>query len=235
MALSPDSCGIVADFGMWLAQPGRPAQDTERMIDVLGTLLDLRVACLQLDDPTRWRAGDLDALLETLVPAHVALPRDDTVKLVVPALRLFLEFLGDRGRVHPDSDGHAELCGVLARHEGELPARMADPARWGSAKKLFVAGYATGPGRGRALPAIRLPDERELARAASVAPSFAAALALARWVGRGRPVTATGVLRLAPPPRPRCSWASARRSRAPGARATWNRCTTSGRSRARPG
>ncbi|GCE00076.1 hypothetical protein EHYA_07801 [Embleya hyalina] len=168
------------------------------MIDVLGTLLDLRVACLRLDDHTRWRAGDLNALLETLVPAHVALPREDTVALVVPALRLFLEFLREQGPLHPDSDRLVPLFEVLDRHEGELPARMADSRRWGSAKKLFVAGYATGPGRGRALPAVRLPDERELARAASAAPSFAAALTLARWVGRGRPVTATGVLRLAP-------------------------------------
>ncbi|MFI6978177.1 hypothetical protein ACIBSV_06230 [Embleya sp. NPDC050154] len=198
MALSPDSCGIVADFGTWLARAGRPARDAERMIDVLGTLLDLRVACLRLDDHTRWRAGDLNALLETLVPAHVALPRDDTVGLVVPALRLFLEFLRERGPLHPDSDRLDPMLAVLDRHEGELPARMADSTCWGSAKKLFVAGYATGPGRGRALPAVRLPDERELARAASTAPSFAAALTLARWVGRGRPVTATGVLRLAP-------------------------------------
>ncbi|WP_406298911.1 hypothetical protein OG948_26895 [Embleya sp. NBC_00888] len=198
MALSPDSCGIVADFGTWLARAGRPARDAERMIDVLGTLLDLRVACLRLDDHTRWRAGDLNALLETLVPAHVALPRDDTVGLVVPALRLFLEFLRERGPLHPDSDRLDPMFAVLDRHEGELPARMADSTCWGSAKKLFVAGYATGPGRGRALPAVRLPDERELARAASTAPSFAAALTLARWVGRGRPVTATGVLRLAP-------------------------------------
>lgn len=168
------------------------------MIDVLGTLLDLRVACLRLDDHTHWRAGDLNALLETLVPAHVALPRDDTVGLVVPALRLFLEFLRERGPLHPDSDRLDPMFAVLDRHEGELPARMADSTCWGSAKKLFVAGYATGPGRGRALPAVRLPDERELARAASTAPSFAAALTLARWVGRGRPVTATGVLRLAP-------------------------------------
>ncbi|MFE5333123.1 hypothetical protein ACFRCG_42745 [Embleya sp. NPDC056575] len=198
MALSPDSCGIVADFGAWLARVGRPARDVERMVDVLGTLLDLRVACLRLDDHTRWRAGDLNALLETLVPAHVALPREDTVALVVPALRLFLEFLREQGPLHPDSDRLVPLFEVLDRHEDELPARMADSRRWGSAKKLFVAGYATGPGRGRALPAVRLPDERELARAASAAPSFAAALTLARWVGRGRPVTATGVLRLAP-------------------------------------
>ncbi|MGW9205437.1 hypothetical protein ACWGR4_00415 [Embleya sp. NPDC055664] len=198
MALSPDSCGIVADFGTWLARVGRPARDAERMVDVLGTLLDLRVACLRLDDHTRWRAGDLNALLETLVPAHVALPREDTVALVVPALRLFLEFLREQGPLHPDSDRLVPLFEVLDRHEDELPARMADSRRWGSAKKLFVAGYATGPGRGRALPAVRLPDERELARAASAAPSFAAALTLARWVGRGRPVTATGVLRLAP-------------------------------------
>ncbi|MFI6583837.1 hypothetical protein [Embleya sp. NPDC050493] len=198
MALSPDSCGIVADFGTWLARAGRPAPDAERMIDVLGTLLDLRVACLRLDDHTRWRAGDLNSLLETLVPAHVALPREDTVGLVVPALRLFLEFLRERGPLHPDSDRLDPLLAVLDRHEGELPARMADSTCWGSAKKLFVAGYATGPGRGRALPAVRLPDERELARAASAAPSFAAALTLARWVGRGRPVTATGVLRRAP-------------------------------------
>ncbi|MFE2872038.1 hypothetical protein ACFXJ9_37835, partial [Embleya sp. NPDC059259] len=198
MALSPDSCGIVADFGTWLARAGRPAPDTERMIDVVGTLLDLRVACLRLDDHTRWRAGDLNALLETLVPAHVALPRADTVGLVVPALRLFLEFLRERGPLHPDSDRLDPLLAVLERHEAELPARMADSTCWGSAKKLFVAGYATGPGRGRALPAVRLPDERELARAASAAPSFAAALTLARWVGRGRPVTATGVLRRVP-------------------------------------
>ncbi|OPC80629.1 hypothetical protein B4N89_06345 [Embleya scabrispora] len=188
----------MADFGTWLARVGRPASDAERMIDVLGTLLDLRVACLRLDDHTRWRAGDLNALLETLVPAHVALPREDTVALVVPALRLFLEFLREQGPLHPDSDRLVPMLEVLDRHEGELPARMADSRRWGSAKKLFVAGYATGPGRGRALPAVRLPDERELARAASAAPLFAAALTLARWVGRGRPVTATGVLRLAP-------------------------------------
>ncbi|MGC0420235.1 hypothetical protein [Embleya sp. AB8] len=198
MALSPDSCGIVADFGTWLARAGRSARDAERMIDVLGTLLDLRVACLRLDDHTRWRAGDLNTLLETLVPAHVALPRDDTVVLVVPALRLFLEFLRERGSLHQDTDRLDPLSAVLDRHEDELPARMADATCWGSAKKLFVAGYATGAGRGRALPAVRLPDERELARAASTAPSFAAALTLARWVGRGRPVTATGVLRLAP-------------------------------------
>ncbi|MET7297657.1 hypothetical protein [Embleya sp. NPDC005575] len=194
MALSPDSCGIVADFGTWLARAGRSAPDAERMIDVVGTVLDLRVACLRLDDHTRWRAGDLNVLLETLVPAHVALPREDTVGLVVPALRLFLEFLRECGPLHPDSDRLDPLLAVLDRHEGELPARMADSTCWGSAKKLFVAGFATGPGRGRALPAVRLPDERELARAASMAPSFAAALTLARWVGRGRPVTATGVL-----------------------------------------
>ncbi len=184
----------MADFGTWLSRAGRPAPDAERMIDVVGTLLDLRVACLRIDDHTHWRAGDLNALLETLVPAHVALPREETVGLVVPALRLFLEFLRERGPLHPDSDRLDPLLAVLDRHEGELPARMADSTCWGSAKKLFVAGYATGFGRGRALPAVRLPDERELARAASAAPSFAAALTLARWVGRGRPVTATGVL-----------------------------------------
>src|SRR4051812_27740634 len=84
-------------FTAWAATRGHAA-DGER----IAVLLRGRAEALERPDPTRWRSGDVhDLLMNQIVPQQV-----DAYALAehgLRALRDYLRFLDETGRLHPAS------------------------------------------------------------------------------------------------------------------------------------
>lgn len=135
----PANVRAVRDFEIWSEQEGRPTACT----DCLGSLLEGRAAYLGRKDPTRWRRGDVRALLYEL-----AVPRlsevCDLVAHTVPAIDAYLSFLDDTDRLHPGSAAVRFLRQELVQHVDGFPAAMADRSRFRMAKTLYRAMLADG-------------------------------------------------------------------------------------------
>lgn len=85
----------------------------------------------------------------------------------------------------PDQDG---------AESADLVSEVLDPAM-GVPPVMGVPPLERSRDRGRVAPAIRLPDDAELARQVRGVEHFMAAVRLGRWCGAGRELTPKGVLR----------------------------------------
>jgi hypothetical protein len=136
---------IVEDFTAWAAAraivPGGAAGAEWR--DRIAILLRCRADAFDRPDPTRWRSGDVHALLMD----HVAVRQVDAWGLAehgLDSVRDYLRFLDDTGRLHPGSARPAALFKELDRLAVKFPAAMADSTRWGLAKRIFTAMLRDG-------------------------------------------------------------------------------------------
>jgi len=130
----------VRHFQAWCEQSGQAAQVCA---DCLSALLEGRAAYLDRPDPTRWRRGDVRALLYDLAVPRLS-EQCDLIAHTVATLDAFLVFLDRTGRMHPGSTAARHLRQELAQHAGGFPAAMADRSRCRMAKTLYQAMIADG-------------------------------------------------------------------------------------------
>ncbi len=145
----------VSDFTQWAADLHLlPASaDAEKQWrQRIAILLDGRADFLNKPDPTLWKSGDVHELLMV----HVVTRQFDTWDLAErapSAVREFLCFLDQTGRLHPASTRVRTLLKELDRLAPNFPAAMADSSRWRLAKRVFTAMVSDG---------VQLEDEAEV-------------------------------------------------------------------------
>jgi len=148
---------VLKDFAQWATErdqvPGAP-DAAKRWRERIEILIDGRADYLGKPDPTLWKIGDV---LELLM-VHVVTRQFDAWNLAEQApaaVREFLRFLDETGRLHPASTRAATLLKELDRLAPRFPAAMADPSRWRLAKRVFTAMTADG---------VPLDDDAEIDR-----------------------------------------------------------------------
>jgi hypothetical protein len=92
---------------------------------------------------TRWRTGDLDAVLLELFPAKVIV-EDADLDDIVPDTATFVRFLADTGLLDPASDQPAELYARIERIGRRFQRRMADRRRYKPGKRFWLAAAEAG-------------------------------------------------------------------------------------------
>ncbi|PWJ55641.1 hypothetical protein SAMN06264364_1023 [Quadrisphaera granulorum] len=105
--------------------------------DCLWELLDGRRVHLHADNPRRWRAGDVRAVLE--LTATRLVDYCDLPAHAVPALRAYLDDLSTRDTLHPGSARPAALQKELDREGETFPEAITDRSRWMLAKTIYAA------------------------------------------------------------------------------------------------
>jgi hypothetical protein len=138
----PSDVRIARLFRAWREQVDQPAGVCG---ECLGALLEGRAAYLDRPDPTRWRRGDVRALLYDLAVPRLS-QQCDLVAHTVPTVEAFLRFLDQTGRLHPGSTAVRHLQQELAHQAGGFPAAMADRSRWRMAKTLYQTMIVDGVG-----------------------------------------------------------------------------------------
>jgi hypothetical protein len=133
----------VRDFEVWSEAGGQPGDRPEICVDCLEALLEGRATYLGAKDPTRWRRGDVRALLYELAVPRLS-EQCDLSAHTVPAVDAYLEFLDRTERLHPGSAAVRYLRQELAQQAGGFPAAMADRSRFRMAKTLYRAMLADG-------------------------------------------------------------------------------------------
>ena len=116
------------------------ANQWRQRIDIL---IHGRADYLEKRDPTYWRSGDMHELLMQ----HCATRQVDAWDLTThapAAVRDFLRFLDETGRLHPGSTRVGTLNKELDRLTPKFAAAMTDESRWRLAKRVFTAMVADG-------------------------------------------------------------------------------------------
>ncbi|PWJ52616.1 hypothetical protein SAMN06264364_119111 [Quadrisphaera granulorum] len=111
--------------------------------DCLGRLLHGRRQYLPASPPTRWKAGDVRAVLLDMAPARITDPCDLPAH-AAPALEALLDLLESTGRLHPGSAKPATLRRELNQAAPLAPDALADRRRWRLAKTLYAQMLAEG-------------------------------------------------------------------------------------------
>jgi len=124
---------ILRDFTHAAAPATRPI-----CADCLRYLLSGRAKFLGRPDPTRWRAGDVRALLLELAPSKLT-EVCDLSGHGVPAVRAYLQFLDAGDYFHPGSANGKTLLRELDQAAVGYPAAMADESRFRLAKRFYTA------------------------------------------------------------------------------------------------
>jgi hypothetical protein len=126
--------------GQGLVPEGEPARQWRNRIEIL---IYGRADYLEKRDPTYWRSGDVHELLIQ----HCASRQVDAWDLTThapTALRDFLRFLDETGRLHPGSTRAGTLIKELDRLTPKFAVAMADTSRWRLAKRMLTAMLADG-------------------------------------------------------------------------------------------
>jgi Plasmid pRiA4b ORF-3-like protein len=206
---------LLERFAAWAEQ--RDAGDD---VGLAASLLDYK-ADLADGDLGRWTADDLGDFLLGWCPARLVLP-DEDVPRMVPAVRLFLDFLDDARLLDAAGGRPQTLQATLEWLAPRFAEAMADSSRFGPAKAVLSAMQAEGvdledrdavvrfmgdfrlppevglPGmEPPEFPQVELPTLEALQEAAATAPAVRRLRALVEWVGDGRKLTAGGNLTVA--------------------------------------
>ncbi|MFC4060730.1 hypothetical protein ACFOWE_20700, partial [Planomonospora corallina] len=145
------------------------------------------------DDVGRWRTSDLRTVLLERMPEAVEDP-EAAAEGLVPAVRSYLAFLSDTGRLSAGSSPIKDLLTELDEIEDDVVEAMedlADEDGYGDDEEEDVEGLGDFEPLAEelsALPTIRLRPDAELAEAARKTVLIGKARDLAVWVGSERPV-----------------------------------------------
>lgn len=210
---------ILAEFVAW-AEGRHPEVQVEP--DVVETILEFKASYFDSTDPASWRAGEMTEILVDIVPRKVIADQEWTDALI-RTVPLFVEFLADQKRPYAIRRLRAEVKDALPLFAEAVsdPERwdvgkrlltamdaegVPDQAALDELTARFnalpieerdrILGAAPPPEPPVPLPAVRLAPSDQLADAARSAPLVADVLALVRWLGDRREVTATGALRV---------------------------------------
>ncbi|MFD0658500.1 hypothetical protein [Thermocatellispora tengchongensis] len=150
-------------------------------------------------DIHRWRRADLRTVLLERMPQVVEDP-DRAADGMVPAVRAYLAFLSDTGRLARNSDAIGDLLAELEEIEDDFVEAMeevadseddddlAEDEELEEADDEGLGDFEPFADELGALPTIRLRPDAELATAARAVPLIASARDLAVWVGTERVV-----------------------------------------------
>ncbi|WP_433415684.1 hypothetical protein ACQP1V_38215 [Microtetraspora malaysiensis] len=182
---------LLQEFILW-APANAPGTDTDLVGPaVLWHRLDVR------DNVGLWKAGDLRAVLLERIPQVVEDP-DEAADGMVPALRSYLTFLSETGRLATGSASVDVLLSELDEIEDDFIEAMEDVLAerdWDEEEDEFeddedesLGDFEPFADEIADLPTIRLRPDTELAAAAREVTLIAQARDLALWVGSGRKV-----------------------------------------------
>ncbi|GLW06102.1 hypothetical protein Misp01_12320 [Microtetraspora sp. NBRC 13810] len=147
------------------------------------------------NDVGRWRRADLRTVLLDRMPQVVEDP-DRAADGMVPAVRAYLAFLSDTGRLAKSSDAIADLLAELEEIEDDFVEAMEDviadedelDEEEDEEEDEGLGSFEPFADDLGDLPTIRLRPDSELAVAARAVPLIATARDLAVWVGAERTV-----------------------------------------------
>ncbi|GAB2450154.1 hypothetical protein [Streptosporangium sandarakinum] len=154
------------------------------------------------DDVSRWKRADLRKVLLERMPQVVEDP-DAAADGMVPALRAYLTFLSETGRLAKGSSSLRDLLSELDRLEDDFVDAMEDLVAEQDDEDYDEEDEEEIEGLGdfepfadelAELPTIRLRPDAELAEAVRKAPLIGKARDLALWVGSERRVGETSLL-----------------------------------------
>ncbi|MEV0970343.1 hypothetical protein [Microtetraspora glauca] len=182
---------LLQEFILW-APANAPGSDPDLVGPaVLWHRLDAR------DDAGLWKAGDLRTILLERIPQVVEDP-DEAADGMVPALRSYLTFLSETGRLVKGSASLDALLAELDEIEDDFVETMEDAIAerdWDEEEDEFeddedesLGDFEPFADEIADLPTIRLRPDSELAAAARAVPLITQARDLAGWVGSGRKV-----------------------------------------------
>ncbi|MCC5576744.1 hypothetical protein IMZ11_14005 [Microtetraspora sp. AC03309] len=188
---------LLQEFILW-APANAPGSDPDLVGPaVLWHRLDAR------DDAGLWKAGDLRTILLERIPQVVEDP-DEAADGMVPALRSYLTFLSETGRLVQGSASLDTLLAELDEIEDDFVETMEDAIAerdWDEEEDEFeddedesLGDFEPFADEIADLPTIRLRPDSELAAAARAVPLITQARDLAGWVGSGRKVGAETLL-----------------------------------------
>ncbi|WP_067169475.1 hypothetical protein [Microtetraspora niveoalba] len=182
---------LLQEFILW-TPANAPGTDTDLVGPaVLWHRLDAR------DDAGLWKAGDPRAVLLERMPQVVEDP-DEAADGMIPALRSYLTFLSETGRLAKGSASLDTLLAELDEIEDDFVEAMEDVLAerdWDEEEDEFeddedesLGDFDPFADEIAELPTIRLRPDSELAAAAREVTLIAQARDLALWVGSGRKV-----------------------------------------------
>ena len=129
---------LQAGFELWLS-----SSDGAAPARIIGTLLDLKAEHFDSPDPTLWTEEVTVELMTEIVPRKILQTRQDAMDLV-PALRLFFEFLRARGRWNEDSMSSPVASTLLAGLEFTVLEAVDDPSRRSFSSNILTYGLEHG-------------------------------------------------------------------------------------------
>ena len=129
---------LQAEFELWIS-----SSDVAEPAKIIGTLLELKAEHLDSPDPTLWTEELTVELMTEIVPRKVLQTRQDAMDLV-PALSLFFEFLGERGRWNEDSMSSQAASTLLAGLEFAVLEAVEDPSRRTFSSNILTYGLEHG-------------------------------------------------------------------------------------------
>lgn len=133
-----DQQELQAEFELWISSP-----DAAGPASIIGTLLDLKAEQLDSPDPALWTEEVTVELLTEVVPRRVLQARQDAMDLV-PAVRLFFEFLRDRGHWAAGSMSSEAASTLLAGLEFAVLEAVDDPSRRSFSTNILTYGLERG-------------------------------------------------------------------------------------------
>ncbi|MBB2913856.1 hypothetical protein FHS43_005165 [Streptosporangium becharense] len=185
---------LLQDFILW-ARENAPESDP----NLVGSVA-LWHRLIASDDVGRWRRSDLRTVLLDRMPQVVEDP-DAAADGMVPAVRAYLSFLSESGRLVKGSSPLRDLLAELDRLEDDFVDAMEDLVDDEEDEDDYDEEAVEGLGdfepfadRLAELPTIRLRPDSELAEAARKTLLIAKARDLAVWVGTERRVGETTLL-----------------------------------------
>ncbi|GAA2849369.1 hypothetical protein GCM10010517_06710 [Streptosporangium fragile] len=185
---------LLQDFILW-ARENAPGSDS----NLVGSVA-LWHRLIASDDVGRWRRSDLRTVLLDRMPQVVEDP-DAAADGMMPAVRAYLTFLSDSGRLAKGSSPLRDLLAELDRLEDdfvdameELAAEDEDDDEYDEEEPEGLGDFEPFAEELAELPTIRLRPDSELAEAARRAPLIIKARDLAVWVGTERRVGETSLL-----------------------------------------
>ncbi|GIH92441.1 hypothetical protein ACFFMN_04205 [Planobispora siamensis] len=178
---------LLQEFILW-ARENAPGSDS----GLVGSVA-LWHRLIASDDAGRWRTADLRAVLIDRMPQVVEDP-EAAAEGIVPAVRSYLTFLSDTGRLVKGSAPLRDLLTELDRIEDDVVDAMEDAVSdddYDDEDDEQVEGlgdFEPFADELAALPTIRLRPDSELAAAARASVLIGKARDLAVWVGTARRV-----------------------------------------------
>lgn len=125
---------VLDAFGRWLGERPPDARPDGLVLDVVRTACEFKSTYVD-PNPANWTADVTTHIIGEVMPAKIIGADPGYVEVIVPGMRLYVDFLVQTGRWKPAND-EGSTRAALARL-GDLAPRFGDPARQSMAGRVL--------------------------------------------------------------------------------------------------